>query len=96
MKSKHGLEFDILRDEGNKVAASFGLRYVVPEYIREPYTSFGADLPRVNGDDSWTLPMPARYVVDGSGEIFKAEYAADYRFRPEPSETIEQLKRMRC
>lgn len=94
MRSKHGLEFEILRDEGNKVAAEFGLRYQMPDYIRDLYTSFGADLPRVNGEDSWTLPTPARYVIDGEGKIFEADFAADYRFRPEPSKTIEDLKRL--
>lgn len=94
MKEKHELEFAILRDSGNEVAEEFGVRHVVPEFLREVYLEFGIDLPRVNGDGSWSLPAPSRYVVDGDGRIVSANIEADYRFRPEPSETVEDLKRL--
>lgn len=92
MKEKHGLEFTILRDAGNEVAKEFGVRHVVPEFLREVYLEFGIDLPRVNGDGSWSLPMPARYVIDGDGVIVSANIEADYRFRPEPSRTVQELE----
>lgn len=95
MKSKHDFEFDILSDEGNKVAGEFGLKFAFPDYLIEVYKGFGADLERFNGDDSWTLPMPARYVVGQDGIIKAADINADYTKRPEPSKTIEDLKKLK-
>lgn len=94
MKEKHGLEFSILRDSGNKAAEDFGVRHVLPDYLREVYLEFGIDLPRVNGDASWSLPVPARYVIGGDGIIVSADLDADYRYRPEPSKTIRDLKEL--
>ena len=95
MRDKHGLDFEILRDAGNELAEKFGLRYGLPDYLQEIYLNFGLDLPRFNGDGSWTLPMPARYVVRESGEIFAADIGVDYRYRPDPEKTLEDLKKLK-
>lgn len=92
MKRKHDIEFDILNDPGNEVAASFGLRWSFPDYLKETYKEFDIDLERFNGDDSWTLPMPASYVIGEDGTIVRAEYDPDYTRRPEPTETLEFLR----
>ena len=89
---RHRLGFPLFRDEGNAVADEFGLRFTLPDDLRAIYESFGIDLPDVNGEPSWTLPMPARYVVDGSGVIRYARVHPDYTRRPEPAETIEALR----
>lgn len=90
------LSFPILTDHGGEVAAAFGLRFVVPEYLREVYRGFSTDLAVINGEPSWTLPMPARYVIDVQGVIAYAEVNPDYTRRPDPSEllpTLQQLDR---
>ena len=56
------------------------------------YTQFGIDLTKYNGDDSWTLPVPARYIIDRGGVIRYAEIRPDHKDRPEPSDTIRALK----
>mgnify|MGYP001604056360 CR=1 FL=1 len=84
--------FELLRDAGNRVSAKFGLVFTLPADLREVYGKFGIDLPRANGDDSWTLPMPARYVIDRTGTIRSAEADPDYRRRPEPAQTVEALR----
>jgi peroxiredoxin len=89
---KHKLGFTLLHDPGNKVAAKFGLVWTLPEDMRRVYLQFGLDIPRYNGDDSWTLPMPGRFVVDREGIIRSAEVHPDYTTRPEPAETVEVLK----
>ncbi len=94
MKSKHEIEFDVLSDEGNKVADEFGLKFAYPDYLIEVYKGFGSDLERFNGDDSWTLPMPARYVVGQDGIIKAADVHPDYTKRPEPSKTVADLKKL--
>ena len=60
--------------------------------MREVYLQLGLDIPRYNGDDSWTLPMPARFIVDGGGVIRSAKVHPDYTTRPEPEQTVEVLK----
>lgn len=80
------LGFPILSDAGNDVAAAFGLRFKLPDYLIDLYkNTFGNDLALVNGDSSWTLPMPARYVIAPDGTILYAEVNPDYTRRPDPS-----------
>jgi peroxiredoxin len=86
-----GLPYPLLSDEGNQVAARFGLVHEFPEDLRGLYLRFGIDLAAVNGDGSWTLPMPARYVIDGEGTIWYAAVDPDYTVRPEPEETLAAL-----
>jgi peroxiredoxin len=87
-----GLTFPILSDAGNKVAARFGLSFALPEYLREIYRGFPLDLASYNGDASWTLPMPARFVIDRQGLIRAAESDPDYTTRPEPEDTLAALR----
>jgi len=84
-----------MRDPGNEVAAAYGLRWALPEGLKQLYLQFGLDLPAGNGDDSWTLPMPARYVIDQRGTIVYARTDLDYTRRPEPDETIKFLEQLR-
>jgi peroxiredoxin len=86
------LTFPILSDPRNDVAASFGLRFTMPDYLVELYKSLKNDLPAFNGDPSWTLPMPARYVVGQNGVILYAEVNPDYTRRPEPEDMLPALR----
>lgn len=94
MRDTHGLSFNILRDVGNVYAEKMGLRYVLPEYLQDVYLKLNIDLPRVNGEASWSLPMPARYVVNRDGTIEAADVSADYTHRPEPAKTVEDVRGM--
>jgi peroxiredoxin len=92
MIEKHGLNFDMLSDPENAYAAELGIRFEVPAEVKEIYGGFGIDLPKVNGDDSWTLPIPARLVIDASGVVRAADIDVDYTRRPEPEKTIADVK----
>ena len=83
-----------MRDEGNAFAAKLGLVFQLPADLREVYSTFGVDLKRFNGDDSWTLPMPGRFVIDRQGIVRNADVDPDYTIRPEPSETVVNLKKL--
>lgn len=86
------LGFPILGDPRNDVAAAFGLRFVLPDYLQDLYKNvFKNDLERVNGDASWTLPMPARFVIGRDGRILYAEVNPDYTRRPDPEELLPVL-----
>ncbi len=86
------LTFPILTDPGNDLAAAFGLRYKLPDYLIEIYRKLKNDLPAINGDQSWTLPMPARYVIAPDSRILYAEVNPDFTRRPEPGEMIPILR----
>jgi peroxiredoxin len=89
---QNGVTFPMLSDPGNDVAAAFGLRYTLPDYLIDLYkNAFNTDLELVNGDPSWTLPMPARYVIGQDGVILYAEVSPDYTNRPDPSELLPVL-----
>ncbi len=89
---KNNLTFNVLCDKGNKVASQFGLVFKLPDDLQGLYSNFGIDLERFNGDDSWTLPMPGRFILDQQGKIVSADVNPDYTIRPEPDEIIEILK----
>jgi peroxiredoxin len=74
------------------MAAQFGLRFSLPDYLREIYRTFPLDLEKFNGDPLWTLPIPARFVIDQQGIIRAAESDPDYTTRPEPDDTLEALR----
>ena len=90
----NNLSFQILSDEGGAVADAFGIRFRLPDDLITLYEGFKVDLPTINGEPSWTLPMPARYVIGQDGVIAYAEVNPDYTRRPEPSELLPTLERL--
>lgn len=89
----NALGFPVLSDVGNDVAAAFGLRFALPDYLVDLYKTLKNDLPAFNGDPSWTLPMPARYVIGQDGTVLYSEINPDYTRRPDPSEILPVLER---
>ncbi len=86
------LDFDVLSDVNNRVAASFGLVFSLPEMLRPIYRNFGFDIPEHNGEESYELPMAATYVLDRDGLIRLAFADTDYTKRLEPAEIIACLQ----
>jgi len=88
MAGQHGLPFPVLSDPGCALAEQFGLVYTVPEYHRAYYLSVLVNIPFVNGEPSWRLPLPATYVIGRDRRVLFAEAHADFRVRPEPQEAL--------
>ena len=88
MRDQHKLRFPLLSDVGNKVARQFGLTYRVPAPQEAVYRRAFVNLPLVNGDDSWELPIPATFIVDRDGTIVYSSANEDYTERPEPGEIV--------
>jgi peroxiredoxin len=95
LHKKLNLAFDILTDLHLKTAEQFRLVYVLPDYLRDLYKSFGSALDRFHDEPEYRLPMPARYVIDKEGVIRAADVNADYTIRPEPSETVKVLRALK-
>jgi peroxiredoxin len=91
---KHALVYEVLSDIKNNVARQFGLVYVLDERLQGIYKEFGIDIPAMNNDESYEIPIPATYVIDKEGIVVSAFAEADYTKREEPSKVIETLKKI--
>jgi peroxiredoxin len=89
---KNALAFPVLSDVGSRVAEDFGLTFIVDTRIQQMYLErLGNDLPTLNGDESFTLPLPATYVIGRDGTVVYAYVEADYRVRADPEEVLAVL-----
>ena len=89
------LGFPILSDVKSQVANAFGIRFALQDDLIDLYKSFKNDLPAFNDDPSWVLPMPSRYVIGTDGIIAYSEVNPDYTQRPDPSELLPVLDRLK-
>ena len=89
-----GLSMEVLSDPGNRAAEKYGLVYRLPGDLKEVYLQLGIDLEKFNGDDSWRLPMPARYIVNPDQVIVYAQVNIDHTLRPETAHTLEALRKI--
>jgi peroxiredoxin len=93
MHDQHKLRFPLLSDVGNRLARQFALTYRVPPAQEAVYRRAFVNLPFTNGDDSWELPIPATYIIDGNGTILYVSADEDYTQRPEPMEIVSACQR---
>jgi peroxiredoxin len=91
MHDQHKLGFPLLSDAGNAVARQFGLVYSVGQEQRAVYARSFTNLPFINGDASWELPIPATYILRRDARVAFGSADADYRVRPEPSDLLLAL-----
>lgn len=88
-RRRNRISFPLLIDRANHTAAAFGVRWKLQDYLVELHrTIFAADLEKINGEASWTLPLASRFVIGGDGTIVHAEVFADYRSRPDFDELL--------
>ena len=92
MRDQHKLRFALWSDSGNQIARQFGLSYQVPEYQQVIYRRAFINLPFVNGDAGWELPIPATFVLDRDGTVLYASANEDYTERAEPAEIVAFLQ----
>lgn len=90
--TQHSLPFPLLRDEAAAVAAAFGAAYRVPDSMENYYRSILVNIPFVNGEPSWRLPVPATFLIDRTGMVRWSQGHADFRVRPEPMDVLKALE----
>jgi peroxiredoxin len=88
-----GASFSLLSDPRNRVAAAFGVLVKLPSTLIDLYQRSGIDLPALNGDKRWALPLPARFVVTPDRTIHYAEVNPDFTRRLDPLELLPVLRR---
>jgi peroxiredoxin len=92
MRHQHKLRFPLLSDSGNILARQFGLTYRVPDEQKAIYQRAFVNLPFVNGDDSWELPIPATYIIESDASVLYVSAQEDYTDRPEPEDIVRFLQ----
>ena len=90
---KNELAFPVLSDSALAAANAFGVAFNMPAELIDLYTRNGNDLPTVNANGQWVLPIPATYLVGADGHVVYAHVEADYRQRAEPVEVLRLLQK---
>jgi peroxiredoxin len=88
------ITYPVLADPGNHAAQSFGLAWALTNQERAAHQGFGIHLDQLNGDDRWTLPAPAVFVIDRHGIVQFSSVHSNWTIRTEPSDVLRQLVAM--
>ena len=86
------LGFDVLSDLDQSVIRSYQLSFDLSEPLRPAYAERGFDLTEQNADASWSLPVPATFVLDRGGIVRARHVDANYRVRMDPADLLEALR----
>lgn len=88
---RNALRFPLLADAENAVARRYGLVWHLDPAVQALYARLGHDLPRLNGSESWDLPMAAGYVIAPDGVVRLAQVSPQVNRRLEPALALEAL-----
>ncbi|KAK8108959.1 redoxin domain-containing protein [Apiospora sp. TS-2023a] len=86
---KHALQFQVLSDVRNQLAAQLGILFRQPERMRDVFKTFGHDFQARNGDESLEVPLPASFLVAKDGVVRKSFVSPDWTKRLETSVALE-------
>jgi peroxiredoxin len=92
MVKRNDLTFHILSDHKNVVGKEFGVVVTIPENLAEAYRRSGHDLIAANDDDSYELPLPASFVIDGKRIIRMSFIDPDHTKRVDPDQIVDALR----
>jgi len=92
---QRGIRYPLLSDPANRYARMCGLAYELsPGHIRI-HRERNRDLPALNGDSTWRLPIPAVFVVGGDGRVVFAFSDVDPAQWPDPEALLASLRELR-
>jgi peroxiredoxin len=92
LKSDAKAPFPILTDLDNGYALQLDLAVWIDDEKREAMIKAGCDISAFQGNDCWTLPIPATFIV-GTDGVVKARFVdPDYRKRMPVENIIAALK----
>ena len=94
-KREAGSPFPVLTDMDNGYALSLNLAIWLGPELEGLLSSYGRALPDYHGNDAWTLPIPATFVVAPNGTIRARFVDPDFRRRMAVEELVDALKAAR-
>lgn len=86
--------FPILTDIDLGYALSLGLVFWVGADVKKLYSELGLDLAVFQGNQSYFLPIAAKFIVGRDGIVKAREVNINFRERMEPSDIIAALERL--
>ena len=92
LKSDAKAEFPFLTDIDNGYAMSLNLVIWVGTEMQGLMPKSGVELPEIQGNSAWMLPLPATFVVGTDGLIRQRHVDPDYRTRMEVDDLLAALK----
>ena len=92
---RRGIGYLLLSDPANRFARMCGLAYELsPGHIRI-HRERKRDFPRLHGDTTWRLPIPAVFVVEPDAHVAFAFTDVDPARWPDPEELLGSLADLR-
>jgi peroxiredoxin len=92
MTSEAAAVFPVLTDMDNGYAMSLELAVWVGDELQNIMSGRGRSLPDYQGNESWTVPVPATFVVAQNGLISARYLDPDYRQRMAIEDLLAALK----
>jgi peroxiredoxin len=89
---KNELAFPVISDSDLAAAHGFGIAFSLPPKLVELYNSMGNNLPQLNCNRQWVLPVTAIFVIDRGGLIWFTYVEADFRERAEPTDVLSVVR----
>ena len=90
-QSKNSIPFPVYSDSDLAAAKAFGLAFQVDDATVEKYKGYGINLEAASGRTHQSLPIPAVYIVDASGQVVYTHSDPDYRERLDPELILKNL-----
>ena len=92
MQQKNNLEFEVLSDAGNKVAAKYtSINRKSDDYVKA-VDGFGKNFNDHYDSNSQEVPVPAVFIIDQDGTVlFAKSEGGDFTERVEAKEIINAL-----
>ena len=76
---QRGVPFPVLSDIDGAYALELGLCFYIGDDLMRVFKRMGHQMPVFQGNESWFLPIPATFVLDGEGRIADRVIDPDFR-----------------
>ncbi len=93
--AKNELPFPVLSDMDLGYSLSLGLVFWVGPEIRKLYEDVGVELEKYQGNQSYFLPMAAKFIVGRDGLVKARQVNVEFRRRMEPDTILAVLRDLR-
>lgn len=92
MEGQTGASFNLLYDEGSKIADAYGVSFKPSSFKVFTYNVFaGAKMKEAHDNEVQILPIPATYIINSEGIIIWRQFDPDYKKRSSVKDIISAL-----
>lgn len=92
---KQKLNYNLYSDSQLSVTKKFGLAFKLNEKTLKKYKKFGIDVVAASGEEHYSLPVPAVYILDSNGRIHFSYVNPDYKTRIQENILLSALKNLK-